>query len=67
MHFQETSLFFSSFFHPPTRLGVWETSMPTWIGARIFPRGEVSFAKFLFLSSWFAKTVGGHSCFAKIR
>jgi hypothetical protein len=32
------SLFFISFFHPPT-----------------YARGEVSFAKFLFLPSWFAK------------
>jgi hypothetical protein len=29
--------------------------MPTWIGERIFPRGVVSFAKFLFLPNWFAK------------
>jgi hypothetical protein len=36
--FRNHSLFFISFFHPPT-----------------YARGEVSFAKFLFLPSWFAK------------
>jgi hypothetical protein len=31
------------------------------------PRGEVSFAKFLFLPSWFAKLLEANfSCFAKI-
>jgi hypothetical protein len=29
--------------------------MATTIRARIYARGEVSFAKFLFLPSWFAK------------
>jgi hypothetical protein len=29
--------------------------MATTIHARIYARGEVSFAKFLFLPSWFAK------------
>jgi hypothetical protein len=29
--------------------------MATTIRTRIYARGEVSFAKFLFLSSWFAK------------
>jgi hypothetical protein len=46
------SLFFISFFHSPTYR---ETTMTTTIRARIYTRGEVSFAKFLFLPSWFAK------------
>jgi hypothetical protein len=33
--------------------------MATTIRARIYARGEVSFAKFLFLPSWFAKLLGG--------
>jgi hypothetical protein len=41
--------------------------MATTIRARIDARGEVSFAKFLFLSSWFAKLMEANfSCFAKI-
>jgi hypothetical protein len=41
--------------------------MATTIRARIYARGEVSFAKFLFLSSWFAKLLEANfSCFAKI-
>jgi hypothetical protein len=42
--------------------------MATTIRARIYTRGEVSFAKFLFLPSWFAKLLEANfSCFAKIR
>jgi hypothetical protein len=33
--------------------------MATMIRARIYAHGEVSFAKFLFLPSWFAKLVEG--------
>jgi hypothetical protein len=41
--------------------------MATTIRARIYARGEVSFAKFLFLLSWFAKLLETNfSCFAKI-
>jgi hypothetical protein len=41
--------------------------MATTICARIYARGEVSFAKFLFLPSWFAKLLEvSFSCFAKI-
>jgi hypothetical protein len=41
--------------------------MATTIRARIYAHGEVSFAKFLFLSSWFAKLLDANfSCFAKI-
>jgi hypothetical protein len=41
--------------------------MATTIRARIYARGEVSFAKFLFLPSWFAKLLETNfSCFAKI-
>jgi hypothetical protein len=41
--------------------------MTTTIRARIYARGEVSFAKFLFLPSWFAKLLEANfSCFAKI-
>jgi hypothetical protein len=41
--------------------------MATTIRARIDARGEVSFAKFLFLPSWFAKLLEANfSCFAKI-
>jgi hypothetical protein len=41
--------------------------MATTIRARIYTRGEVSFAKFLFLLSWFAKLLEvNFSCFAKI-
>jgi hypothetical protein len=41
--------------------------MATTIRTRIYARGEVSFAKFLFLPSWFAKLLEANfSCFAKI-
>jgi hypothetical protein len=41
--------------------------MATTIRARIYARGEVSFAKFLFLPSWFAKPLEANfSYFAKI-
>jgi hypothetical protein len=41
--------------------------MATTIRARIYARGDVSFAKFLFLPSWFAKLLETiFSCFAKI-
>jgi hypothetical protein len=41
--------------------------MATTIRARIYTRGEVSFAKFLFLPSWFAKLLETiFSCFAKL-
>jgi hypothetical protein len=40
--------------------------MATMMRARIYARGEVSFAKFLFLPSWFAKLLEANfSCFAK--
>jgi hypothetical protein len=48
-------------FHPPTYR---ETLMATTIGARIYARGEVSFAKFLFFASWFLPN--WLSCFAKL-
>jgi hypothetical protein len=48
---QEPSLFLI-YFSPPTYR---ETSMAITIHARIYARGEVSFAKFLFLPSWFVK------------
>jgi hypothetical protein len=42
--------------------------MATTIAERIYACGEVSFAKFLFLLSWFAKLlVTNFSCFDKIR
>jgi hypothetical protein len=41
--------------------------MATTIRARLYARGEVSFAKFLFLPSWFAKLLEANfSCFTKI-
>jgi hypothetical protein len=41
--------------------------MATTIRARIYAHGEVSFAKFLFLPSWFGKLLEANfSCFAKI-
>jgi hypothetical protein len=41
--------------------------MATTIRARIYALGEVSFVKFLFLPSWFAKLLEANfSCFAKI-
>jgi hypothetical protein len=41
--------------------------MATTIRARIYARGEVSFAKFLFLPGWFAKLLEANFfCFAKI-
>jgi hypothetical protein len=41
--------------------------MATTIPVRIYARGEVSFAKFLFVPSWFAKLLEANfSCFAKI-
>jgi hypothetical protein len=43
-----------------------ETPMATTIRARIYARGEVSFAKFLCLPSWFAKLLEANfSYFAK--
>jgi hypothetical protein len=52
-YMRNPSLFFIFFifFQPPTYR---ETTMTTTIRARIYARGEVSFAKFLFLPSWFA-------------
>jgi hypothetical protein len=45
-----------------------ETPMATTTRARIYARGEVSFAKFLFLPSWFTKLLEANfSRFAKIR
>jgi hypothetical protein len=42
--------------------------MATTMRAHIYAHGEVSFAKFLFLSSWFVKLLEANfSCFAKIR
>jgi hypothetical protein len=42
--------------------------MATTIRAHIYARGEVSFAKFPFLPSWFAKLLEANfSCFAKIK
>jgi hypothetical protein len=42
--------------------------MATTIHVRIYARGEVNFAKFLFLPSWFAKLLEANfSCFAKSR
>jgi hypothetical protein len=64
-YIRNPSLFFISFFHPPTYRG---TPTATTIRARIYARGEVSFAKFLFLPSWFAKLLEfNFSRFAKIR
>jgi uncharacterized protein (DUF486 family) len=41
--------------------------MATMIRACIYARGEVSFVKFLFLPTWFAKLLEVNvSCFAKI-
>jgi hypothetical protein len=62
---QESFSILYFFFHPPTYR---ETPMATTIRAHIYTRGEVSFAKFVFLSSWFAKLLEAKfSCFAKIR
>jgi hypothetical protein len=64
-YIRNPSLFFISFFHPPTYR---KTTMATMIRTRKYARGEVSFAKFLFLQSWFAKLLEAtFSCFAKIR
>jgi hypothetical protein len=42
--------------------------MATTVRARIYMHGKVSFAKFLFLPSWFAKLLENNfSCFAKIK
>jgi hypothetical protein len=42
--------------------------MAITIPTRIYAHGEVSFAKFLFLTSWFAKLFEGNfSPFAKIK
>jgi hypothetical protein len=44
-----------------------EMTMATRIRARIYARGEVSFAKFLFLPSWFAKLLDANfSCLPKL-
>jgi hypothetical protein len=62
---QESFSILYFFFHPPTYR---ETTMATTIRARIYARGEVSFAKFLFFPSWFDKLLEiNFSCFAKIR
>jgi hypothetical protein len=47
LHHESFSIIYF-FFHPPTYR---ETTMATTIRARIYTRGEVSFAKFLFLPS----------------
>jgi hypothetical protein len=48
---------------PPTRKYRWPPR-----SARIYARGEVSFPKFLFLPSWFAKLLEANfTYFAKIR
>jgi hypothetical protein len=63
-HIRNPSLFFISF--SPSHLE--GNSDGNTIRARIYARGEVSFAKFLFLPSWFAKLLEGNfSRFAKIR
>jgi hypothetical protein len=51
-NFTSGILFYFLIFHPPTYR---ETPMATTICARIYACGEVSFAKFLFLPSWFPK------------
>jgi hypothetical protein len=62
---QESFSILYFFFHPPTYR---EMPMTTTIRPRIYACGEVSFAKFVFLLSWFAKLLGANfSCFAKIR
>jgi hypothetical protein len=62
---QESFSILYFFFHPPTYR---EMTMATTIRTRIYARGEMSFAKFLFLPSWFAKLLeADFSCFAKIR
>jgi hypothetical protein len=62
---QESFSILYFFFRPPTYR---ETPMATTIRAHIYTRGEVSFAKFLVLPSWFAKLLEANVfCFAKIR
>jgi hypothetical protein len=51
-HLLKTYIKNRSLFYPPTYR---ETPMATTIRARTYACGEVSFAKFLFLPSWFAK------------
>jgi hypothetical protein len=63
-YIRNPSIFFI-FSHPPTYR---ETPMATTIDAGIYACGEVSFAKFLFLPSWFAKLLEANFFyFAKIR
>jgi hypothetical protein len=53
------------FFHPPTYT---ETPIATTIRVRIYARGEVSFAKFIFLPSWFVTLLEANFyCFTKIK
>jgi hypothetical protein len=47
-YIRNSSLFFIFFFHPPTQR---ETPMAITIHACIYARGDVSYAKFLFLPS----------------
>jgi hypothetical protein len=62
--YKESIFILHFFFHPPTYR---ETTMATTIHARIYAREEVSFAKFLFLSSWFVKLLEANfSCFDRI-
>jgi hypothetical protein len=62
--YQESFSILYFFFNLPSVLAM---PMPTAIGASIFPRGEVSYAKFLFLPSWFAKLLEANISFAKIK
>jgi hypothetical protein len=63
LHQESFSILYFFFTLPPRR----ETTMATTIRAHIYARGEVSFAKFLFLPSWFAKLLEDNfSYFAKI-
>jgi hypothetical protein len=63
LHQESFSIIYFFFTLPPRG----ETTKATTIRARIYARGEVSFAKFLFLPSWFAKLLEANfSSFARI-
>jgi hypothetical protein len=63
LHQESFSIIYFFFTLPPRGKQRWQPRS----AARIYARGEVSFVKFLFLPSWFAKMLETNfSCFAKI-
>jgi hypothetical protein len=63
LHRESFSILYFFFTLPPRGKQRWQPR-----SGRMYARGEVSFAEFLFLPSWFAKLLEANlSCFAKIK